>query len=96
VEFREEQVRAVLDATGMFATPAERDEAVKTFRAICVDTSPNSVNEFSVYDMLTNPDDYPANFIETAEVGCPQRFATARTKIQTGDCFGGVVSECDD
>ncbi len=96
VEFHDDEVRVVLDATGIFATSAERDEAVETFRAICVGTSANSVNEFSVYDMLTNTSDYPANFVETAEVGCPEKFATAREKIEAGDCFGGVVSDCDD
>ncbi len=97
VEFNEDEVAAALDVSGLvFETPSERDEAIATFRTICVNTPDNSVNEFSVYDMLVNPDDYPAGFVETAELGCPTKFATARAKLAAGDCFGGVVSECDD
>jgi hypothetical protein len=97
VEFRETEVAAALDASGLvFETPEERTQAIASFRTICVDTPPNSVNEFSVYDMLVNPAGYPPGFIETAEIGCPEKFATAREKLANGDCFGGVVSECDD
>ncbi len=97
VEFDEAGVAAALDASGLvFETPEERTQAIASFRTICVDTSPNSVNEFSVYDMLVNPADYPAGFVETAEIGCPEKFATAREKLANDDCFGGVVSECDD
>jgi hypothetical protein len=97
VEFREPEVAAALDASGLvFETPEERTQAIASFRTICVDTSPNSVNEFSVYDMLVHPGDYPPGFVETAEIGCPEKFATAREKLANDDCFGGVVSECDD
>jgi hypothetical protein len=97
VEFHEAEVGEALDVSGLvFETPDERAEAIASFRTICVDTSANSVNEFSVYDMLVNPDDYPAGFVETAEIGCPVKFATAREKLANGDCFGGVVSVCDD
>ena len=97
VEFETDAVAAALDASGLvFDTAEERTEAITTFRTICVSTPANSINEFSLYDMITNPDGYPAGFVETAELGCPIRFATARDKIASGDCFGGVVSECDD
>lgn len=97
VEFRETEVAAALDASGLvFETPEERTQAIASFRTICVDTPPNSVNEFSVYDMLVNPAGYPPGFVETAEIGCPEKFATAREKLANDDCFGGVVSECGD
>ncbi len=97
VEFRESEVAAALDASGLvFETPEERTQAIASFRTICVDTSPNSINDFSVYDMLVHPADYPPGFVETAAIGCPEKFATAREKLANGDCFGGVVAECDD
>ncbi len=97
VEFNETEVAAALDSSGLvFETPEERTQAIASFRTICVDTAPNSINEFSVYDMLVHPADYPPGFVETAQIGCPEKFATAREKLANGDCFGGVVSECDD
>jgi len=96
-EFREDVVGDALDASGLvFDTPDERTEAISSFRTICVSTPVNSVNDFSVFDMIRNPGDYPDGFAEIAQLACPNRFATVREMIATGDCFGGAVSECDD
>ena len=96
-EFREDVVAEALDTSGLvFDTPEERSEAISSFRTICVTTPVNSVNDFSVFDMIRNPGDYPDGFAGVAELGCPNRFATVREMIASGDCFGGAVPGCDD
>lgn len=93
-EFNAAAVERAIERSGRFET-AQRADALESFRYTCVELPDISINEFSVHDLIVNADEYADEFVATARLGCPGRFAHVQDKIDNGDCFGGPLSGCD-
>ncbi len=93
--FNEAAVKAAIESSGRFETESEMDDALAMFRRVCIDTPDTSINEFSVHDLLLNSDSYPVEFIATARLGCPEKFARVQSMFDRGECFGGALAGCD-